>query len=111
VRRYQRRTPRVDEANLGVYLAGPNIRRIEGAPAPLLRGEPLSKDAVSRRVGRLRENFDTWRNRIWRTERSATCSRVFQNLATQQALGARASIPVASKHFRHGLLVPWIRDF
>ena len=63
VRRYQRRTPRVDEAILGVYLAGSNTRRIKGALAPLLRGGPLSKDAVSRLVGRLREDFETWRTR------------------------------------------------
>src|SRR5262249_44625565 len=44
VRRYQRRTTRVDEAILGVYLAGSNTRRIKGALAPLLRGGPLSKD-------------------------------------------------------------------
>jgi hypothetical protein len=37
VRRYQRRTTRVDEAILGVYLAGGNTRRIKGALAPLLR--------------------------------------------------------------------------
>lgn len=63
VRRYERRTTRVDEAILGVYLAGGNTRRIKGALAPLLRGGPLSKDAVSRLVGRLREDFETWRNR------------------------------------------------
>ena len=63
VRRYQRRTTRVDEAILGVYLAGANTRRIKGALAPLLRGGPLSKDAVSRLVGRLREDFETWRSR------------------------------------------------
>jgi transposase-like protein len=63
VRRYERRTPRVDEAILGVYLAGGNSRRIKGALAPLLRGGPLSKDAVSRLVGRLREDFETWRQR------------------------------------------------
>jgi putative transposase len=63
VRRYQRRTVRVDEAILGVYLAGTNTRRIQGALAPLLRNGPLSKDAVSRLVGRLREDFDTWRSR------------------------------------------------
>jgi transposase-like protein len=63
VRRYQRRTTRVDEAILGVYLAGGNTRRIKGALAPLLRGGPLSKDAVSRLVGRLRDDFDTWRTR------------------------------------------------
>jgi transposase-like protein len=53
----------VDEAILGVYLAGGNTRRIKGALAPLLRGGPLSKDAVSRLVGRLREDFETWRAR------------------------------------------------
>lgn len=63
VRRYERRTTRVDDAILGVYLAGGNSRRIKGALAPLLRGGPLSKDAVSRLVGRLREDFETWRAR------------------------------------------------
>jgi putative transposase len=63
VRRYQRRTTRVDEAILGVYLAGGNTRRIKGALAPLLRGGPLSKDAVSRLVGRLREDFENWQTR------------------------------------------------
>lgn len=63
MRRYQRRTARVDEAILGVYLAGGNTRRIKGALAPLLRGGPLSKDAVSRLVGRLRDDFETWRAR------------------------------------------------
>lgn len=61
--RYQRRTARVDEAILGVYLAGGNSRRIRGALAPLLRGGPLSKDAVSRLVGRLAEDFQTWQRR------------------------------------------------
>lgn len=61
--RYQRRTARVDEAILGVYLAGGNTRRIRGALAPLLRDAPLSKDAVSRLVGRLSEDFATWRQR------------------------------------------------
>jgi putative transposase len=68
VRRYERRTRRVDEAILGVYLAGTNTRRIKAALAPLLRGGPLSKDAVSRLVGRLREDFDTWRSRDLATE-------------------------------------------
>jgi transposase-like protein len=63
VARYQRRTARVDEALLGVYLAGTNTRRLRGALAPLLRGGPLSKDAVSRLVGRLRDDFETWRSR------------------------------------------------
>jgi putative transposase len=61
--RYQRRTARVDEAILGVYLAGGNSRRIRGALAPLLRGGPLSKDAVSRLVGRLAEDFAAWQTR------------------------------------------------
>jgi putative transposase len=55
--RYQRRTERVDEAILGIYLSGTNTRRLRGALAPLLRGAPLSKDAVSRLVGRLREEL------------------------------------------------------
>ncbi|HUN59736.1 MAG TPA: IS256 family transposase [Candidatus Binataceae bacterium] len=58
--RYQRRTERVDEAILGVYLSGTNTRRLRGALAPLLRGAPLSKDAVSRLVERLREDFEAW---------------------------------------------------
>lgn len=61
--RYQRRTERVDEAILGVYLSGTNTRRLRGALAPLLRGAPLSKDAVSRLVGRLREDFTAWAQR------------------------------------------------
>ena len=61
--RYQRRTERVDEAILGVYLSGTNTRRLRGALAPLLRGAPLSKDAVSRLVGRLREDFAAWTKR------------------------------------------------
>ena len=61
--RYQRRSERVDEAIFGVYLSGTNTRRIKGALAPLLRGGPLSKDAVSRLVGRLAEDLETWRHR------------------------------------------------
>ena len=61
--RYQRRTERVDEAILGVYLSGTNTRRLRGALAPLLRGAPLSKDAVSRLIGRLREDFAAWAKR------------------------------------------------
>jgi putative transposase len=61
--RYERRTERVDEALLGVYLSGTNTRRIRGALAPLLRGAPLSKDAISRLVGRLREDFESWAKR------------------------------------------------
>jgi putative transposase len=61
--RYQRRTERVDEAILGVYLSGTNTRRLRGALAPLLRGAARSKDAVSRLVGRLREDFAAWAKR------------------------------------------------
>lgn len=61
--RYQRRTARVDEAILGGYLSGTNSRRLKGALAPLLRGGPLSKDAVSRLVGRLKSDFEEWRQR------------------------------------------------
>ncbi len=63
IRRYQRRTERVDGAILGLYLSGINSRRLRGALAPLLRGAPLSKDAVSRLVGRMREEFETWSRR------------------------------------------------
>jgi putative transposase len=63
VPRYQRRSEQVDAAILGVYLSGTNTRRIKGALAPLLHGGPLSKDAVSRLVGRLAGDFETWRGR------------------------------------------------
>jgi len=39
------------------------MRRLRGALAPLLRGAPLSKDAVSRLMGRLREDFAAWAQR------------------------------------------------
>lgn len=61
--RYQGRTERVDEAILGLYLAGANTRRLKTALAPLLKGTPLSKDAVSRLVGRMSEDFEFWRTR------------------------------------------------
>ncbi len=63
VRRYERRSERVDEGIVGLYLGGVNTRRIRGALAPLLRGAPLSKDAVSRLVGRLKEDFERWQQR------------------------------------------------
>ncbi len=62
VPRYQRRTARVDEALLGVYLSGTNGRRIRSALSPLLKGAPLSKDAVSRLTGRLAGDFAAWRS-------------------------------------------------
>src|SRR5262245_43642507 len=52
--RYQRRAGAVDAALLGTYLSGTNGRRIKGALAPLLRGAPLSKSAVSRLLGRVK---------------------------------------------------------
>ncbi|MEA3244531.1 MAG: IS256 family transposase, partial [Gemmatimonadota bacterium] len=61
--RYQRRTRRVDEAVLGLYLAGATSRRIRGALRPLIAGGPLSKDVVSRVVARLTEAFAAWRAR------------------------------------------------
>jgi transposase-like protein len=61
--RYQRRTARVDAALLGVYLSGTNSRRLKGAFAPLWRGGPLSKEAVSRLVGRLKSDFEEWGQR------------------------------------------------
>ena len=67
--RYQRRTSRVDEAILGMYLAGANTRRVRGALAPLLRDAPMSKDAVSRLVGRLADDFSAWSERDLASER------------------------------------------
>lgn len=58
--RYQRRTEEVDEAILGVYLAGANSRRIRKALAPLLGEANLSKSAISRVVGRLKKLFEMW---------------------------------------------------
>lgn len=63
VARYERRSRRVDEAIVGVSLGGVNTRRIRGALAPLLKGAPLSKDAVSRLVGRLKGDFERWQQR------------------------------------------------
>lgn len=60
---YQRRTRRVDEAILGIYLAGANTRRIRKALAPLLGASNLSKSAISRVVGRLKALFEAWRSR------------------------------------------------
>jgi transposase-like protein len=60
---YQRRTRAVDEAILGVYLAGGNTRRIRTALEPLIGTLNLSKSAVSRIVTRLRASYETWRTR------------------------------------------------
>jgi len=61
--RYARRSRRVDEAILGVYLAGGNSRRIRKALASLLGERHLSKSAISRVVGRLKALFAEWNAR------------------------------------------------
>jgi putative transposase len=61
--RYQRRLREVNEAVVATYLAGGNTRRVRGALAPLLKGAPLSKSAVSRIVGTLRAALEAWRAR------------------------------------------------
>lgn len=66
--RYSRRTREIDEAILGVYLAGANSRRIRKALQPLLGEEHLSKSSVSRIVGRLKELFSAWQQRELATE-------------------------------------------
>ena len=61
--RYARRTRRVDEAVLGIYLAGGNSRRIRKAIAPLFGESNLSKSAISRVVSRLKPLFAEWNGR------------------------------------------------
>lgn len=60
---YQRRTRAVDDAILGVYLAGGNTRRIRTALEPLIGTLNLSKSAVSRIVTRLKASYEAWRTR------------------------------------------------
>lgn len=67
--RYARRTERVNEAILGIYLAGANTRRIRLALAPLLGEANLSKSAVSRVVARLKAQFEAWEERDLSAER------------------------------------------
>lgn len=67
--RYARRAREVDEAILGVYLAGANSRRIRKALAPLLGEAHLSKSAISRVVGRLKKLFARWGERDLANER------------------------------------------
>jgi putative transposase len=59
--RYARRTPAIDNAILGSYLAGANTRRIRGALRPLLHNAPVSKSAVSRVIQTLKRAFESWR--------------------------------------------------
>lgn len=61
--RYARRAIAVDQAIIGIYLAGANTRRIKTALRPLLKGSPLSKSSVSRMIQRLKEWFEAWRTR------------------------------------------------
>ena len=61
--RYARRTRAIDEAMLGIYLAGANTRRIRKALTPLLGDQHLSKSSVSRVVGRLKALFQAWNER------------------------------------------------
>jgi len=61
--RYQRRLREVNEVVVATYLAGANTRRLRGALGPLLRAAPLSKSAVSRIVGTLKAELETWRTR------------------------------------------------
>ena len=61
--RYSRRTRKVDEALLGIYLAGANSRRIRKAIAPLLGDANLSKSSISRVVSRLKALFADWNSR------------------------------------------------
>jgi transposase-like protein len=67
--RYERRARAVDAAVWGAYLTGANQRRIKGALAPLLRGAPLSKSAISRLVGRVKSLLEQWRKRSLAEER------------------------------------------
>jgi len=63
VRRYERRTRRLDAAVLTSYLAGTNTRKVKLALRPLVEGTALSRSAVSRLVKRLEGLFETWRGR------------------------------------------------
>ncbi len=69
--RDERRAGAVDAAALEASLTGANQRRIKGALAPLLRGAPLSKSALSRLVGRITRLFAQWRERSLVDERIA----------------------------------------
>jgi putative transposase len=69
--RYARRTRQVDDAILGVYLAGANSRRIRKALEPILGSANLSKSAVSRVVSRLKGLFEQWNERDLSSERYA----------------------------------------
>jgi transposase-like protein len=63
VRRYARRTRRLDAALVTSYLTGTNTRKIRLALKPLVEGTAMSRSAVSRVVKRLQDLFATWRGR------------------------------------------------
>ena len=63
VRRYARRTRRLDAAMITSYLTGTNTRKVRLALKPLVEGTAMSRSAVSRMVKRLQNLFDAWRGR------------------------------------------------
>ena len=69
--RYARRTREIDEAILGVYLAGANSRRIRKALEPIIGSANVSKSAVSRIVARLKAVYASWSDRDLTRERYA----------------------------------------
>ena len=91
--RYQRRTRRVNEAILGCYLAGVNTRRIAKALLPLFGEDLLSKSAVSRIVGKLKERFNAWREQDLSQEK---CCFIFLDAMRLKVRLARrvVSVPV-----------------
>lgn len=62
VPRDQRRLREVNEAVMGVYLAGGHTRPARGARA-IAQGAPLSRSAVSRIVGTLKAELEAWQVR------------------------------------------------
>ncbi|MFH1765505.1 MAG: IS256 family transposase [Gemmatimonadota bacterium] len=63
IRRYERRTRRLDAALLNSYLMGANTRKIRLALKPLVEGTALSRSAISRLAKRLHTLFEAWRSR------------------------------------------------
>ena len=63
VRRYARRTRRLDAALITSYLVGTNTRKVKLALRPLVEGTGMSRSAVSRLVKRLQGLFESWRGR------------------------------------------------
>jgi transposase-like protein len=61
VPRYERRMPELNEALVAAYLSGGNTRQIKGALRPLLKNAPLSRSVVSRVVGSIKTDLETWR--------------------------------------------------